>query len=317
VKKTKVTALLMALSCMFVGTSCGDTSAIDNGLNKVIETKDTVKDATKDAIDAAKDATNQIGEIAGWNGEYDTTTDAIAAYADKFKNDFRNKLEEIDPDYVTMLDGYIADLKQAEDNLDKAVQETKFVDTASYAYFKDFDKNKYDITYTLCNQTSDNEKQYLRSRVVTDRNSGNLNVYCSSCRFNTGDTEALSLLGLVYKSCQNNTWYSCNQVEKSKVLTTQAIGYTNIEMILSKCNESDFKSSTLNNLIANYDLQVDSFVTSNTNTMFVYKAGKWIGVIYTTSDMTSYVIVNDVKSGSDISTKLLNAGVDYTLQTSE
>ena len=29
-------------------------------------------------------------------------------------------------------------------------------------------------------------------------------------------------------------------------------------------------------MIANYDLQVDSFVTSNTNTMFVYKNGKWI-----------------------------------------
>ena len=304
--------IIMLVSCGLLtmgAAGCANTETVDNTLNKVIEAKDVAKDMTNQAVESAKNGLNIVGNAAGFNGDYENTSDALVAYADKFKNQVKDKLEEIDPAYVDFVNNHIEELKQAEADLDDAAQETNYTDTESYKYFSNFNYNNYDVTYTLCNVT-DETKQYLRGRVVFDKSDGNINAYCSSCTFNADDTDALKLLGLTYKSCQNNTWYLCNQVEKTKKLSSEPIAVNNLDRIFAMCDSTHFKSSTLNNLVAKHGVNIDEFVDGDTVAMFVYKEGKWIGVVYEVGDITSYVVINDVKK--DVSTKLLNAGVDYT-----
>lgn len=307
-----------AAMCLMLGSFSGCTKEqdeIDKALGALGAAVSDAGEAVGGAVDAAKSSVNYLGEAMGINGEYGSTMEMLSAYADDFKSKVTNKLEELDcGEYVPMLESAIDDISNIQNSISDAWQETNVTETATYKFFQSFNMSQYDVTFTVYTHTD----TFNRCRVIKDETNGNLNTYSSMYIFNKAAAresgEVFDLLGLLYSSAQDNVWYDCNQVSKTKTVSKMSSEYKAWEAILAGYSQGTFKSSTLNNLINDRsDISVDRFSDGTKDVMFIFKEGKLFGVIYTVGEHTDYawVTVNDFNEDS---IRLINAGVEYKLK---
>ena len=305
-KKLSAIALSLLMTLSISGCANARDEA-DKALSAVGNVVDQAAEGAEALKNAAIDSINTLDYAMG--NEEGTTIAKMSQYAKDFKEKVKEKVEPIDPD------GYIKDALDKEVSIEsikndfKAVLEpVEYSTTNSYKFFNEYNNNKYDITFTIMHKTDD-ANIVQRTRVVKDGE----NIYTNSFAFNQGSTSDFDVFGITFNSKQSGTWYDCNQLMKTKKASENAPkGYRLLEVLMSKGKESNFKASTLNKIVSDDSLTVESFVDSISDTSFVYKDDKLIGVIYTENEITTIVTIT-VNEYNEDSAKLTTAGTDYTI----
>ena len=303
---------ILAIS-MITLSGCASQEDLDNTLNNLAQLGEEAKDSLDSAVGVAEDAINQVGEAAGWNGEYDSTTEMLGAAVDDLKNQVVTKLDEIDPNYGAQLEQMLADLETADDNMVDVTAEVPVEDTETYAFFNTFDKDLYDLEFSIYDASAEG-KTFVRNRVVVDKQDGTLDAYSSSYTFNLSETAPFEMFGLSYNACENDTWYFCNSVTQTKSIDETPLGYTSAEKILAGYDVTAYRSSTTNNIIKTTGISVDRFVTDKAIVSFVFKEGNLVGVIYNVGEKTSYIIVTKAVSGDAVERSFIDASKSFKVE---
>lgn len=311
----KALCLITCLLFIMTSSACAAQENIDSALEQAASMGSDLKESVVLIKDKTVNSVNTLGAELNLNGEYGTTTERFSAFANSFKTQVTNKLEQENYGvYLDALNKEVSFMQGFYSKVQSALVPTEFETTQSYAYFNSFDFNNYDMLYTIY-KMSDNENavNFTRNRTVKRDEMASLQAYNSVYQFNTGKQETFDLLGLTFFSCENNTWYDCNQLFKTKAElpeTPEAFELT--EKILSLYSKENFKSSTLNNLLASDGRIVELYSKDNISTAFVFQDSILKNIIYTVGEDVYICDIQAIKSGDEVSSELLTASLDYS-----
>lgn len=303
--KKLVSLLTCAVLCLGFTGCAEQRDEVDKALDNMGALAEMAVDGVSDAKDGAINALATLDRAMG--NEEGTTLKKFGDVADKFKETVKEKVEPVDPE------GYMAEILDTQvsiegikDQIATALEPTEYANSESYKFLNSFDRNKYDITYTILHKT-ENANLVQRTRVVKD----NSNIYLSDFVFDQASTSDFDVFGIVFNNKIDDKWYSCNQLLKTRKEDEGVPrGYTLLEAFLGKAKPENFNASTLNKLVSTDNMIVESFSDSISDTSFIYQEGKLKGIIYNENNITTIVMMS-VNEYNEESAKLTTVGTAY------